>query len=62
MVKRCIYCGKEVNNDSVIDFCEVCGVSAFGEKTFKAIIQNMRDAEIRGDLNQGSVSLKRENL
>jgi uncharacterized UBP type Zn finger protein len=58
MVRKCVYCGKELYDNSVIDFCEICGISAFGEKTFKAIIKNMQDAQTRGDLNQGSVSLE----
>jgi len=50
MVKKCIYCGGEVHDDSVIDFCRRCGVGVFGEKMFNAIVQNMEDARERGDL------------
>jgi len=56
MVKKCIYCGREVHEESVIDFCEKCGCEHFGEKMFKAIIKNMEEARKKGDLNQGSVS------
>jgi len=56
MVKKCIYCGIELPGECVIDFCERCGISAFGSKTFKTIIENMEQAKDRGDLNQGSVN------
>ena len=52
-MKKCIYCKCEIPEDSVIDFCKRCGYSAFGEKMFKAIVENMKQAEIRGDLQQG---------
>jgi predicted nucleic acid-binding Zn-ribbon protein len=50
MVKKCIYCGKIIAEESVIDFCETCGKGAFGEKTFNAIVQNMENARSNGDL------------
>jgi len=52
-MKKCIYCKCEVDESSVIDFCERCGKGAFGEKMFSAIVQNMKDADYRGDLDQG---------
>ncbi len=55
MAKKCIYCGAEVDQGSVIDFCERCGRKVWGERMFKAILQNMEDARDRGDLcNPGS--------
>ena len=54
-MKKCIYCGVEVSPDSVIDFCQKCGVSSFGSKMFKTIVENMESANARGDLDQGSV-------
>ena len=51
-MKKCIYCKKELNNESVIDFCDRCGVGVFGPKMFKTIVQNMQEAERRGDLDQ----------
>jgi len=57
MVKKCIYCGKEVPEESVIDFCEKCGHATFGEKMYKTIVQNMSHARDRGYLNQGSVGV-----
>lgn len=56
MSKRCVYCGIDLSSECVIDFCERCGISAFGSKTFKAIIENMEQARDRGDLDQGSVN------
>lgn len=51
-MKKCIYCKCEIPNERVIDFCDRCGYGAFGEKMFKAIVQNMQEAEKRGDLYQ----------
>mgnify|MGYP006309923715 CR=1 FL=1 len=50
MTKKCIYCKKEILDDSVIDFCETCGKGVWGEKMFNAIIKNMEEAKTRGDL------------
>ena len=50
MAKKCIYCSKEVVDESVIDFCEKCGVGVFGKKMFDAIVQNMERARANGDL------------
>lgn len=50
MVKKCIYCNREIPDESVIDFCETCGKNVWGEKMFQAIIENMEDARERGDL------------
>ena len=55
MGKKCVYCGVELPLESVIDFCEKCGVGTFGSKMFKAIIENMQQAQERGDLEQGNV-------
>lgn len=57
MSKKCIYCGSEISDESVIDFCEKCGVGVWGQKMFDTIVQNMEDARDRGDLmNSGSFS------
>ncbi len=49
-MKKCIYCGKEISSDSLVDFCEKCGKEAWGEKMFNAIIENMKKAQEKGDL------------
>jgi len=54
-MKKCLYCGCELEDESIIDFCEKCGKRAFGEKMLKAIIKNMKNAERKGDLYQGII-------
>ena len=49
-MKKCIYCGEEIPQESVIDFCEKCGKNVWGEKMFKAIVENMEKARDNGDL------------
>lgn len=55
MTKKCIYCKTEVAQDSVIDFCERCGIKVWGPKMFNAIKASMESSRDRGDLEQGSV-------
>ncbi len=55
MPKKCIYCKTAIDDSSVIDFCERCGVGVWGEKMFRAIVDSMEKARDSGDLNQGSV-------
>lgn len=50
MSKKCIYCSREISEDSVIDFCEKCGIGVWGEKMFKTIVNNMENARNNGDL------------
>lgn len=51
MSKKCIYCKKEIDDESVIDFCEKCGIGVWGEKMFNAIVKNMEDAKDKGNIN-----------
>lgn len=50
MVRKCIYCSVELDDSSVIDFCDRCGKGVWGDKMFAAIVKNMEDARERGDL------------
>ena len=50
MSKKCIYCSKEISQESVIDFCSNCGKGVWGEKMFNAIVKNMEEARSKGDL------------
>jgi hypothetical protein len=49
-MKKCLYCGVELPDESVIDFCERCGINAFGKKMFETIKQNMEEANEKNDL------------
>ena len=50
MVKKCIYCKKDILQESVIDFCSNCGIGVWGEKMFNTIVKNMEEARSKGDL------------
>lgn len=50
MSKRCIYCKSEISEESVIDFCNRCGVGVWGEKMFSTIVKNMEEARENNDL------------
>jgi hypothetical protein len=50
MTKKCIYCGKEISDDCVIDFCDACGEKVWGKKMFAYIKQNMENARDTGNL------------
>ena len=50
MMKKCIYCGRAIPSESVIDFCEICGIGVWGEKMFRTIVKNMEEARDSGNL------------
>jgi hypothetical protein len=56
MGKNCIYCKVGIDDDSVVDVCQRCGISVWGPKMFAAIVENMQGAREAGDLYQGSVT------
>ena len=49
-MKKCLYCGIQIDEGSVIDFCEKCGVQAFGKKMLDTIRNNMENARNNKDL------------
>lgn len=55
MVKRCIYCKCNIEESSVIDFCDRCGVEVWGSKMLTVIKSGMEASRERGDLDQGHV-------
>lgn len=55
MSKKCIYCGTEILDESVIDFCEECGKGVWGDKMFETIVDNMNKARNNGDLMNSRV-------
>jgi len=46
----------DIPDESVIDFCNRCGVGVWGEKMFNAIVSSMEKSRANGDLFQGSVT------
>ncbi len=56
MVNKCVYCKREISDDRAVDVCTPCGHGIWGEKMFKAIIDNMGSARAKGDLYQGNVT------
>ena len=55
MTKKCMYCNKEIDENSVVDVCFSCGYQVWGRKMFETIVENMENARNSGDLDQGSV-------
>jgi hypothetical protein len=49
-----MYCRCDIEDSNIVDFCENCGRGVFGDKMFKAIVQNMQEAKQRGDLDQNT--------
>ncbi len=56
MEKKCIYCKKQLDENDVIDVCQLCGFKVWGPKMYEAIKENMVQAKEDGDLFQGSVT------
>lgn len=49
-MKKCVYCGSEIPEDSVLDVCMHCGHQVWGEKMFQTILENMQGAKANGNL------------
>ncbi len=62
MTKKCIYCSSEIPLERVIDFCDRCGKSVWGEKMFNAIVENMENARKNNDLLPPGFSSASENV
>ena len=50
-MKKCLYCKKEIQEDSVMDFCDGCGIKIWGPKMLKAIKDNYGKARDNNDLH-----------
>ena len=55
-MKKCFYCGDEIEETNVLGFCDVCGIKVWGPKMLNAIRKNMEDARENGNLELGNVS------
>ena len=53
---RCVYCNCEISDDRAVDVCNRCGIKVWGDRMFQAILDNMGNAKVKGDLMQGSVN------
>jgi len=49
-MKKCIYCGCEIDGSSVVDVCRTCMYQVWGEKMSEAIISNMERERDNGNM------------
>ncbi|MEK6847656.1 MAG: hypothetical protein AABX50_00850 [Nanoarchaeota archaeon] len=50
MSKKCIYCKKDIHDESVMDVCVPCGVGVWGQKMYSTIVRKMENARDNDDL------------
>lgn len=55
-MKKCLYCGKEVSEDAVMDFCDACGVRIWGPKMLATIKENYGKAKENDDLTHTDIA------
>jgi len=57
MVKKCcVYCKGNVPEERAMDVCDSCGHKVWGQKMFKAIVENTNTEMSKGNLELGRVS------
>jgi hypothetical protein len=49
-MKKCVYCSTQLSDDVALDVCQSCGFKVWGEKMYKAILENMEGAKANGTL------------
>mgnify|MGYP001614304230 FL=1 len=50
MIKKCVYCRQDLQDQRAIDVCDKCGVGVWGQRMFSTILKGMNDANAKGDL------------
>jgi hypothetical protein len=58
--KRCGYCKAELTDGRTFEVCNRCGVSIWGVKMFNTILQNIEEANGKGDLEFNSCELPKK--
>jgi len=55
-MKKCFYCGKEINDSDVMGFCDPCGIKIWGPKMLATIKKNYSEAQDNDDLTHMDTS------
>ena len=50
-MKKCVYCGTQLPDSSVIDCCPKCGEKVWGKKMFECIVQKMESENEKDNLS-----------
>lgn len=53
---KCTYCKGELTDGRAVEVCDSCGVKVWGPKMFKAIMDNMKTEQEKGNMELGRVS------